>query len=119
VTSLGTNVNISTAEDQNIASYPRINTREAETQVLMKDGETIVIGGLLKDVKANEEIGVPFLSKIPILGWLFKRQTKDTEKIDLLIFVTAHVLEPGKVNSIELIESSNVTGKFKKEEGKK
>jgi type IV pilus assembly protein PilQ len=119
VTSLGTNVNISTAEDQNIASYPRINTREAETQVLMKDGETIVIGGLLKDVKSNEEIGVPFLSKIPILGWLFKRQTKDTEKIDLLIFITAHVLEPGKVNSIELIESRNVTGKFEKKESKK
>ncbi|MCF7869605.1 MAG: hypothetical protein K9M01_00605 [Candidatus Omnitrophica bacterium] len=118
VTSLGGEVTISSA-DADLVSYPRINTREAETQVLMKDGETIVIGGLLKDVKAKEEIGVPFLSKIPVLGWLFKRQTNDTEKIDLLIFITAHVLEPGKVNSIELIESSNVTGKFKKAEKKK
>ncbi len=115
VTSLGTNVNISTAEDKNIASYPRINTREAETQVLMKDGETIIIGGLLKDVKSEEEIGVPFLSKIPILGWLFKRKTEDTEKIDLLIFITAYIIEPGEINSIELIQSENVTSKFHKE----
>ncbi|MCF7870677.1 MAG: hypothetical protein K9L95_04065 [Candidatus Omnitrophica bacterium] len=114
VTSLGGEVTISSA-DADLVSYPRINTREAETQVLMKDGETIVIGGLLKDVKSKEEIGVPFLSKIPILGWFFKRQTKDTEKIDLLIFITAHVIEPGKINSIELIESRNVTDKFKKE----
>ncbi|MCF7872655.1 MAG: hypothetical protein K9L80_00395 [Candidatus Omnitrophica bacterium] len=118
VTSLGGTITISSA-DADLVSYPRINTREAETQVLMKDGETLVIGGLLKDVKSKEEIGVPFLSKIPILGWLFKRQTNDTEKIDLLIFITAHILEPGEINSIELIESKNVTDKFEKDEIKK
>jgi type IV pilus assembly protein PilQ len=119
ITSTNSEVVLNSTEGKEIVSYPIINTREAETQVLMKDGETIVIGGLLKDVKSKEEIGVPFLSKIPILGWLFKRQTKDTEKIDLLIFITAHVLEPGKVNSIELIESKNVIGKFEKAEKKK
>lgn len=119
VTSTNSGVKLSSSEGNEIIEYPIINTREAETQVLMKDGETLVIGGLLKDVKSKEEIGVPFLSKIPILGWLFKRQTNDTEKIDLLIFITAHVLEPGQVNSIELIESKNVTDKFKKDETKK
>ncbi|MCF7873446.1 MAG: hypothetical protein K9L84_01160 [Candidatus Omnitrophica bacterium] len=119
VTSKGETVTISSANDDTLAEYPIINTREAETQVLMQDGETIIIGGLLKDVKSKEEIGVPFLSKIPILGWFFKRQTEDIEKIDLLIFITAHVIEPGEVNSIELIESDNVTSKFNQEEKKK
>jgi type II secretory pathway component GspD/PulD (secretin) len=59
----------------------------------MKDQETIVIGGLLKDVKSKGVIGIPFLSKIPILGNLFKRETIDTSKVDLLIFITAHILQ--------------------------
>ncbi len=73
--------------------YPIIDMREAQTQILMKDGETIVLGGLLKDVKGKETIGVPFLSKIPFLGWAFKRETSDNSKIDLLIFITARVVK--------------------------
>ncbi|MEW6009162.1 MAG: secretin and TonB N-terminal domain-containing protein [Candidatus Omnitrophota bacterium] len=74
-------------------AYPRIITREAETQLLVKDGETVVIGGLLKDVKSESEYGIPFLSKIPIFGGLFKRTVDDTEKIDLLIFITASIVK--------------------------
>ena len=77
------------------ASYPIIEIREAETRLLMKDGDTIVIGGLMKDVKKKENIGIPFLSKIPWLKWLFSRETADTEKIDLLIFITARVVKDG------------------------
>ena len=73
--------------------YPIIDVREAQTQILMKDGETIVLGGMLKDVKSKETIGIPFLSKIPFLGQAFKRETIDTGKLDLLIFITAHVIE--------------------------
>jgi len=75
------------------AEYPIINTREAETQVMMKDGETVVIGGLLKDVKSRGKFSVPILGKIPLLGALFTRETNDTEKIDLLIFITAKIIE--------------------------
>lgn len=74
-------------------AYPRINTREAETQVLMNDGETLVIGGLLKDYDNKSKIGVPVLSKIPFLGALFRRDTKDTAKIELLIFITATIVD--------------------------
>lgn len=74
--------------------YPIISTREAETQILIKNGETIVIGGLLKDVKSKGKFSVPILGKIPILGLLFQRDTTDIEKIDLLIFITAHVVKP-------------------------
>jgi len=86
------------------AEYPIINTREAETQVMMRDGETVVIGGLLKDVKSKGKFTVPILGKIPILGVLFTRDTTDTEKIDLLIFITAKIVNPPElaVNNSEL-----------------
>jgi type IV pilus assembly protein PilQ len=59
----------------------------------MNDGETVVIGGLLKDVKTKSNSGIPFLSKIPYLGNLFKRDTVSTQKIDLLVFITAHIVK--------------------------
>jgi len=83
-------------------AYPRLITREAETQVLMQDGETIVIGGLLKDVKSKGKVGVPILSDIPIIGGLFTRRTNDVEKIDLLIFITARVVRPGVFSEQEM-----------------
>jgi type IV pilus assembly protein PilQ len=79
-----------------LSKYPIINTREAETQILIKDGETVVIGGLLKDVKTRSRIGIPFLGSIPIIGLLFQRETNDIEKIDLLIFITARILKEGE-----------------------
>jgi type IV pilus assembly protein PilQ len=83
-------------------NYPIITTREAETRVLMKDGETILIGGLLRDVKSKTTSGIPFLSKIPILGFLFRRDTYDTGKIDLLVFITAHIIKDNELSSAEL-----------------
>lgn len=74
--------------------YPVISTREAETRVLIENEQTIVIGGLLKDVKKKASTGIPFLKDVPILGGLFSRDTKDVEKIDLLIFITASIVKP-------------------------
>ena len=87
---------------QTTVNYPIIDVREAQTQVLMKDGETVVLGGLLKDVKSKEIIAVPFLSKLPWVGKLFKRETTDTSKVDLLIFISAHVLKEGELSSEEI-----------------
>ncbi|MEK6727589.1 MAG: secretin and TonB N-terminal domain-containing protein [Candidatus Omnitrophota bacterium] len=83
-------------------NYPVIDVREAQTQILMKDGETIVLGGLIKDVKSKETIGIPFLGKIPILGNLFKREIFDTQKVDLLIFITAHIVKEGEFTEAEI-----------------
>ncbi len=93
-----------TTTDRSISSanYPVIDIREAETRVMMKDGETIVIGGLLKDVKNKETMGVPFLSKIPLLGLLFRRETLDTQKIDLIIFITARLVKEGEFTPEEI-----------------
>ena len=86
----------------NTITYPVIDVRETQTQVLIKDGETIVIGGLLKDIKSKETIGVPFFSKIPLLGGLFRRDTYDTQKIDLLMFITARVIKEAEFTPEEI-----------------
>ncbi len=91
-------------------TYPIIDIREAETRILMKDGETIVIGGLLKDIKSKGVQGIPFLSKIPVLGFLFKRNTDDIQKIDLLIFITANVLKEGGLSQKEIIKLEDRLG---------
>lgn len=82
--------------------YPILEIREAETRILMKDGETIVIGGLLKDVKNKEYSGIPFLKDLPYIGRLFGRDTVDTEKIDLIVFITAHIVKEGTLTAEEV-----------------
>jgi len=82
--------------------YPIIDVREAQTQVLLKDGETVVIGGLLKDVKSKEIIGVPFIMDLPWIGKFFRRETVDTQKIDLLIFITAKIIREGEFTPQEI-----------------
>ena len=57
-----------------------------------------IIGGLLKNVKTRGRTGIPFLGKIPIIGFLFQRQTDDIEKIDLLIFITARIMKEGELD---------------------
>lgn len=84
--------------------YPRITTREVQTQVLIQSGETIMIGGLIKDVKKESIQGVPFLRKIPFLGNLFERKTYDTEKIELLIFITASIIDDRTLTEEQLAE---------------
>ena len=114
VTSTSSSVEV-TASNGNtaIVTYPIINSREAETQVMVKDNETIVIGGLLKDVKTKQEIGVPILKDLPVLGWFFRRNTYDTGKIDLLIFITAKIVKPGEAVTKEDL-ATNVSLESKK-----
>lgn len=97
------------------ATYPIIDIREAETRILMKDGETAVIGGLLKDVKNKETIGIPFLSKIPLLGIFFSRETIDTTKVDLLIFITARIVKEGEFSDTEIAKLEERLGRGTKE----
>ena len=73
--------------------------REAQTQVLLSDGETIVIGGLLKDVKTKTRTGIPFLVDLPWVGKFFGRDEDKVEKVDLLIFITARIIKDGEYSS--------------------
>ncbi len=92
-------------------TYPIIDVREAETRILMKDGETIVIGGLLKDVKSQGMQGIPFLRRIPVIGALFRRDTGNNQKIDLLIFITANIVKEGGLSEAEVTRLENRLGK--------
>ncbi|HDZ77576.1 MAG TPA: type IV pilus secretin PilQ [Candidatus Omnitrophica bacterium] len=102
VTSFTQTVKALDSDGATLAEYPIIITREVDTQILIKNGETIVIGGLLKDVQREGRQGVPVLGKIPVIGWLFQRKTYDTEKIDLLIFITAKIVDTWEISSEEL-----------------
>ncbi len=72
---------------------PGLNTKGVETELIMNDGETIVIGGIIKSNKNFSESAFPLLSKIPILGWLFKNRTRVEEKQELLVFLTPRVVK--------------------------
>jgi type IV pilus assembly protein PilQ len=70
-----------------------IDKREAKNKVLVRNGETVVIGGILKTREDEGEDSVPGLSKIPILGWLFKKELKKTESQEMLIFITPRLVK--------------------------
>ncbi len=72
---------------------PAISTNEASTQVLVKDGETVVMGGILTSTEQENVDAVPGISKIPFLGALFKHNTKTVTTDELLIFITPRVIE--------------------------
>jgi len=76
-----------------VQGQPAINTKRAETRVLLFDGQTTVIGGLTKETNARAEAGVPALKDIPLLGWLFRSEDREDQKEDLLIFITPHILK--------------------------
>ena len=72
---------------------PSIDRREANTQVNIRDGETMVIGGVFVDTQNNSVAGIPYLSRVPVLGWLFKQKTEAVSKQELLIFLTPTIVK--------------------------
>ena len=76
-------------------NVPAINTQEITTQVLVSDGQTVVLGGVLETTHRIDETKVPYLGDIPVLGNLFKSTTRENNKDELLIFVTPKILHEG------------------------
>jgi type IV pilus assembly protein PilQ len=74
---------------------PSIDTREIVTQVLVNDGQTVVLGGILETERRDAETKVPWLGDVPVLGRLFKTTSKTDNKDELLIFVTPRILREG------------------------
>ncbi len=75
------------------ASGPSILKKEATTNVLVKDGETTVIGGIYETTKTDSINGIPYLMDIPFLGWLFKTTTKREDTSELLVFLTPRIIK--------------------------
>ncbi len=90
-----------------------INTREAKTKVLVDNGQTAVIGGVYQSDASQGETGVPVLKDIPVLGWLFKYRQRDSQKNELLIFLTPRVINFGEQGKQEDIETSSIYERMK------
>lgn len=73
-----------------------INTKSANTEMMVASGDTVIIGGIYKENKGDTTEGIPWLSKIPFIGWLFKTESTSTEKSELLIFLTPTVVYSDK-----------------------
>jgi general secretion pathway protein D len=71
---------------------PVISTREATTRAIIRDGQTVVIGGLIGNTRERIESGVPLLKDIPLLGYFFKRESITNNRTELAIFVTPYVV---------------------------
>lgn len=84
---------------------PKISSREASTVMQVYSGETIVIGGLIKQEEINSVVKVPILGKIPILGSPFKRKQKSKTDSEILIFITPTLVIPEHVNPNDLINN--------------
>jgi type IV pilus assembly protein PilQ len=76
-------------------NVPSIDTKEIATQVLVNDGQTVVLGGILQTTARDSSTKVPYLGDIPVLGNLFKTSTKTDNKDELLIFVTPKIVREG------------------------
>jgi general secretion pathway protein D len=74
-------------------SAPLINSRLADTVVVTPNGQTVVIGGLMQDSKADTVSKIPFLGDIPMLGYLFRRTIKSNARTELIIFLTPHIIQ--------------------------
>lgn len=78
--------------DRQAGQAPNINRREAKTKVLVRNGQTAVVGGVYQSDQGENESGVPWLKNVPVLGWLFKNKRITNEKSELLVFLTPRIL---------------------------
>lgn len=88
---------VSDVVNQNSIDGVVTNKRELETQILVADGQTVVLGGLIKDDVQTSETRVPFLGSLPILGHAFRSQSSSVIKTNLLIFIRATVIRDDQV----------------------
>lgn len=72
---------------------PTIDKKEATTEVLLRDGETTVLGGIFEENRTDNTQGLPFFNRIPFLGWLFKNEAVTVSQTELLVFVTPTIVK--------------------------
>ncbi|MBU6283193.1 hypothetical protein KGQ64_13200, partial [bacterium] len=85
-------VKSSVPSEQKTDDIPNEISRQASSQVLVREGETVVIGGVYRQRAANAMSGVPWLAKIPVIGWLFKTTRDFDNRQELLVFITPRVV---------------------------
>jgi general secretion pathway protein D len=91
------------------ALAPVINSRIADTVVVVPNGQTVIIGGLMENSKLKAESKIPYVSQIPLIGNLFKHTIKDNSKTELMIFLTPHIVsQPQQLASLTASENTKV-----------
>jgi len=90
-----------------VGSTPSFNTRQVNTEVVLKDNQVLVMGGLMRTNTTNTTSGVPFLKDLPVVGKLFGTESTTLNKTELMIFITPHVISNNE-------DSQFVTRQFKK-----
>lgn len=101
---IAANQNISEAVANNTGV--QTNTRSAVTDIVVKDKDTVVMGGLLRDRETVSVSKVPLLGDIPVLGWLFKNKSRDITKTNILFFITPTIVSPYEPVAHEITEQS-------------
>ena len=86
-------VNQDSRGSPDVAGVPPINTRSVQTNVLVNNGETVVLGGIYSHTDRTSINRVPFFSELPYLGFLFKRESIENQKTELLVFITPKILK--------------------------
>jgi type IV pilus assembly protein PilQ len=76
-----------------LGGNPPINKNEVESKVIVHDGDTIVLGGILVTNEQSGVTGVPWFQKIPILGWLFKTENLSKNRKQLMVFITPKIIK--------------------------
>ncbi len=99
-------------------TVPIIDTRSADTKVVIGNGQTLIIGGLIKEKNTEGETKVPLLGDIPGLGWLFKSKKKTKDKTELLIFVSPTIVTPQVAKKMEKEEKEGIGKWYMKEREK-
>jgi type IV pilus assembly protein PilQ len=95
--------------NSNVPPQPIIATRETTTTALIKDGQTVVIGGLKKQDISQQTNKIPLLGDLPLLGWLFKFQGESTQNSELVVFITPTLVSEPKLTEREKIHLENTT----------
>ena len=85
-----------------VEGNPFIIKKQTETSLIVKDGETIVISGLTKQRTLGGDTGIPWLKDIPVMGWLFKGESKSEKMEEVLIFITPKILQPYQASAAKL-----------------
>ncbi len=99
--------------------YPNVSTRTISTTVRLNDGETIILGGLIKTNVSENRDKIPLLGDIPLIGNLFRHTTKSFSKTNLVVYITPHIIKKGSINldsalqSLEINNSDFLNKKFK------
>jgi len=83
---------VSSPDPNSRGTVPVISTRETDTIVRVKDGETVIIAGILYETKYNDEKGIPLFSSIPLFGYLFKSSTEQSRTTELIVFMTPRIV---------------------------